>query len=98
MHKQNCELDFTGQDIYAGENERTPDISDIITEITSLDGWASGNNMMIIVTTGDTTDVADKNREMEATDGDPAGAPVLNVTLLEAEEPDLIQSLLHFPA
>ena len=35
--------------------------------------------MMIIVTTGDTTDLADKNREMEAADGDVNGAAVLHV-------------------
>ncbi len=64
----------------AGENERTPDISDIIAEIISHPDWASGNNMCIIVTTGDTTDLGDKNREMESVDGDAAGAPVLNVT------------------
>jgi hypothetical protein len=64
----------------AGENERTPDISAIIQEIVDLEGWASGNNMCIIVTTGDTTDVADKNREMESADGDPPKAPVLHVT------------------
>ena len=64
----------------AGENEATPDISGIIQEIIDLDGWASGNNMMLIVTTGDTLDTADKNREMESADGDVNGAPVLNVT------------------
>ena len=64
----------------AGENEQTPDISAIIQEIISLEGWAPGNNMMIIVTTGDTLDLEDKNREMESADGDAAGAPVLNVT------------------
>ncbi len=67
----------------AGENERTPDISDIITEIISHPDWASGNNMCIIVTTGDTTDLADKNREMESVDGDAAGAPVLHVVYEE---------------
>jgi hypothetical protein len=68
----------------AGENERTPDISAIIQEIIALEGWAPGNNMMIIVTTGDTLDLADKNREMESADGDAAGAPVLHVVYTEA--------------
>ena len=68
----------------AGENERTPDITGIIQEIVDLEGWASGNNMMIIVTTGDTLDLADKNREMESADGDVNGAPVLHVVYEEA--------------
>ncbi len=63
----------------AGENERTPDISAIITEIISLDGWASGNNIMIVVAApADLKD--DVNREMESADGDAAGAPKLVVT------------------
>ena len=63
----------------AGENEQTPDISAVINEIIALDGWASGNNIMIVVTT-DAGQLEDWNREMEAFDGDPALAAVLNIT------------------
>lgn len=63
----------------ATEAERTPDISSIIAEIVALDGWVPGNNILIVVT-GDANQTVDMNREVESFDGDPAGAPTLNVT------------------
>ena len=63
----------------AGENEQTPDISAIVTEIVTMDGWAPGNNIMIVVT-GDPAQTKNINREFESYNGDPMGAPVLNVT------------------
>ena len=63
----------------AGVNEQTPDISTVINEIIAVDGWAAGNNMLIVVH-GNDAQTANINREMEAYDGDPAGAPQLNVT------------------
>ena len=65
-----------------GVNEQTPDIAAVVQEMIAVDGWASGNAMMIIVTT-DAGLVDDINREMEAFDGDPDGAPVLNITYTE---------------
>ena len=62
-----------------GVNEQTPDISAVITEIIAVDGWASGNNIMIVVH-GDDAQTENINREMESYDGDPEGAPKLVVT------------------
>ena len=65
----------------AGVNEQTPDLSAIINEIIALDGWASGNNIMIVVT-GDATQSVDMNREVNAFDDDEgqAGAASLVIT------------------
>jgi hypothetical protein len=65
----------------ATEAERSPDISAIIAEIVALDGWASGNNLMIGVQ--DDADEKIANREAISYDGDPALAPILNVTFTE---------------
>ena len=61
----------------AGEAQRTPDLSPIITEIIGLNGWAAGNNLMIAAWgsyegTG--------HREAVSGDGNLAEAPILNVT------------------
>jgi hypothetical protein len=65
----------------ATEAERSPDISSIIAEIVALDGWASGNNLMIGVQNDSDQKVA--NREAISYDGDPNLAPILNVTFTE---------------
>lgn len=67
----------------AGVAEQTPDLSAIINEIIGLDGWASGNNIMLVVTT-DAAQTEDKNREMEATPPDGDVAPVLWITFTES--------------
>jgi PKD repeat protein len=52
--------------------QRTPDLSSIIQEITGRAGWSSGNSLVIIITgTG--------HRVATSYDGNPNGAPVLNV-------------------
>ena len=66
----------------AGVNEQTPDISIIIAEIIALDGWASGNSIMIVIT-ADPNLTENINREMESAKGNNEGAPVLNVTFTE---------------
>jgi len=64
----------------AGEAQRTPDISTIITEIIRGNGWAPGNNLMIIFWgsyegTG--------HREAVSGDGNLATSAILNVTFTE---------------
>jgi len=66
----------------AGATEQTPDISSIITEIIGLEGWASGNNLMIVIN-GDVAQTEDHHRCMEAAPSDGTAAPVLNVTFSE---------------
>src|SRR4030042_3041657 len=67
----------------AGEAQRTPDLSPIITEIIGLTGWAAGNNLMIAFWgsyegTG--------HREAVSGDGNLSTAPILNVTYYEWPE------------
>ncbi|MFC2116468.1 CUB domain-containing protein [Bacteroidota bacterium] len=77
----------------AGVNEQTSDISSIIQEIIGIDGWAAGNNIMIVVMwTGDVNQTKKINREMESSDGDAAGAPQLVVTFDEI--PNTIEVLI----
>lgn len=52
---------------------QTPDISEIIREITSRAGWASGNDLVITVT-------GSGSRQAWSYDGDPAKAPLLSIT------------------
>ncbi|MCK4920019.1 MAG: T9SS type A sorting domain-containing protein [Bacteroidales bacterium] len=62
----------------ATEAEQSPDISTIIQEIVTLDGWASGNNLMI----GARGTLPGKidNREAASFNAGPEYAPILNVT------------------
>ncbi|MFC2081085.1 T9SS type A sorting domain-containing protein [Bacteroidota bacterium] len=62
----------------ATEAERSPDISAIIQEIIAINGWASGNNLMIGVEND--ADGKTANREAVSFDGEPTQAPILNVT------------------
>ncbi|HET9496674.1 MAG TPA: hypothetical protein VFR15_20795, partial [Chloroflexia bacterium] len=56
----------------AGADQQTPDLVDIVQEIVSRPGWASGNSLVIVVTgTG--------RRTAEAFDGVAAAAPLLHV-------------------
>lgn len=68
-----------------GANEQTPDISAVVQEIIETPGWASGNNMLIVVAPDAAmmAQTEDANREMESFDGDPTGAPTLSVTYVE---------------
>lgn len=63
-------------EMVGGPEQQTPDLSTIIAEIIDLNGWAAGNNIMIVVTSDDT--IAKQHREAESFDGD--AAPILNVT------------------
>ncbi|MGB5472525.1 MAG: LamG domain-containing protein, partial [Gammaproteobacteria bacterium] len=56
----------------AGPDQQTPDISAAIQEIVSRPGWASGNDMVIILT-------GSGERTAEAYNGDAAGAPLLHI-------------------
>ncbi|MGB5339590.1 MAG: LamG domain-containing protein, partial [Gammaproteobacteria bacterium] len=56
----------------AGPDQQTPDISAAIQEIVSRPGWASGNDMVIIIT-------GSGERTAEAYNGDAAGAPLLHI-------------------
>ena len=49
-------------------NERTPDIKTIVQEIVNQSGWASGNNLAIMIWT---TDIVKEHRTAEAYEGDP---------------------------
>jgi hypothetical protein len=86
----------------AGEAERTPDISAVIQEIINLAGWASGNNIMIVVTADPITQTEDINREMEAAppDGDGGTSLVVTFTAGTAVNPvlDEFSSLYPNPA
>lgn len=65
------------------ENERTPDLSSIITEIILLEGWASGNNIMIALQE-DPERTEKVTRWFESFEGDdPTGAPTLVVVFNE---------------
>jgi len=67
----------------ATEAEQTPDISTVIQEIVSLDGWTAGNNILIIIK-GDPYQTVDKNREYESYNGSASSAPVLNIWFTES--------------
>lgn len=57
----------------AGAAQRTPDLSSIVQEIVERPGWASGNDIVMIITgTG--------KRTAESYEGDASGAPHLVVT------------------
>jgi len=59
----------------AGENQRTPDLSVVITEVIKRSGWASGNSMVFIVTgTG--------RRVAVSYYGIPASAPELHIDFI----------------
>jgi hypothetical protein len=64
----------------AGPDQATPDISAIIAEIIAIDGWAPGNNIMIVVTDDEPQKI---HREAESADGDATGAATLVVTYEE---------------
>ncbi len=46
MSLSSSDLELTND----GNNQRTPDLSPIIPEITSRPGWANGNNLALIIT------------------------------------------------
>lgn len=56
----------------AGPEQRTPELAPIVQEIVALEGWKSGNSLVLIITgTG--------QRTAEAYDGVPEAAPLLHV-------------------
>ena len=59
----------------AGEDQRTPDLSDVIKEIVERPGWVNGNSLVTIITG---TEVNDK-RTAESWNGDSSGAAALNI-------------------
>jgi len=69
-----------------GPEQQTPDLSSIITEIIGVDGWATGNNICIMLT--DETTKVKAHREAESFEGATddnggVGIPTLNVTFTE---------------
>jgi hypothetical protein len=56
----------------AGLGQRTPDLANLIQEIVSRPGWASGNSLALIFS-------GSGERVAESFDGDQAGAPLLHV-------------------
>ena len=61
-----------------GQIDQTPDISAIIQEIVNLDGWASGNALVLIISDNpDNPSVG--SRCAEAVDGSAAQAPLLHI-------------------
>jgi hypothetical protein len=56
----------------AGPDQQTPDISAAIQEIVSRPGWASGNDMVMIIT-------GSGERTAESYNGDAAGAALLHI-------------------
>ena len=67
-----------------GRIRQTPDISPIINEIISLDGWEAGNNMMLMVTN---PTLEKEHREAESFDGEPGSAPKLVIEFDEIPKP-----------
>jgi Big-like domain-containing protein/cadherin-like protein/parallel beta helix pectate lyase-like protein len=63
-----------------GPNQRTPNLTRVISEVVNRSGWASGNAMAIIVTgTG--------HRVAKAFESDAAGAPVLHAEWVNGAVP-----------
>ncbi len=58
----------------AGSNQRTPDIKNVVQEITSRSGWNSGNAIAFIISSNSTG-----KRVAESFEGDRAGAPLLHI-------------------
>ncbi|NNJ79075.1 MAG: DNRLRE domain-containing protein, partial [Xanthomonadales bacterium] len=56
----------------AGPDQRTPDIAAVIQEIVDRPGWASGNDIVIIIT-------GSGERTAEAYNGTSSGAPLLHI-------------------
>ena len=56
----------------AGPDQRTPDITSVIQEIINRPGWASGNDLVIIVT-------GSGERTAESYNGDSSGAALLHI-------------------
>lgn len=64
----------------AGAAQRTPNLALLVQEVVTRPDWTSGNALVLIITgTG--------KRVAEAFDGDPAGAPVLQVVYAEPAPP-----------
>ncbi|MBN1672278.1 MAG: S8 family serine peptidase [Kiritimatiellae bacterium] len=65
-----------------GAAQRTPDLSGVVQEIVDRPGWASGNALALVIT-------GSGRRTAESYDGDPAGAPVLQIAYIGGEaDPD----------
>ncbi len=56
----------------AGPDQRTPDLTSIVEEITGQPGWTAGNSLVIIIS-------GSGKRVAEAFDGDPVAAPLLHI-------------------
>ncbi len=65
----------------AGLDQRTPNIANVLTEIISQGGWASGNSVVLIITGGA------NRRTAESFDGVPSAAPLLHITYSTGPQP-----------
>ena len=69
----------------AGADQRTPDISSIISEIVQRPGWTAGNSIVIIIEPGAGCNSSACQRTAESFDGEPTQAPRLVITLDDSE-------------
>ena len=65
----------------SGEAQRTPDLSAIVQEIVGLDGWASGNSMVFIVS-GDVASTATRSAYAERLSGSTPSSTAVRPTLV----------------
>ncbi|MEM9454541.1 MAG: hypothetical protein AAGF11_10205 [Myxococcota bacterium] len=56
----------------ATDNERTPDLDELVQEVVDLNGWQAGNDLVFIVT-------GNGRRTAESYDGSPSEAPLLHI-------------------
>jgi hypothetical protein len=65
----------------AGADQRTPDISSIISEIVQRPGWSANNSIVIMFEPDGSCNSSTCQRTAESYDGTPAEAPQLVITL-----------------
>jgi len=76
-------------------NERTPDIKTVVQEIVNQTGWASGNNLAIMIWTDD---LVKEHRTAEAFEGSAEGAAELFVTFtagVAVEKINAVEGLIY---
>lgn len=65
----------------AGTDQRTPNISSIISEIVQRPGWSNGNSIVIIIEAGAGCTTSACQRTAESYDGSPIEAPQLVIVI-----------------
>ncbi len=69
----------------AGADQRTPDISSIISEIVQRPGWSANNSIVIMFEPDGSCNSSTCQRTAESYDGTPAEAPQLVITLDDSD-------------